>query len=53
MTVLGTAKVSSGFRITLPKETREYLKLKEGEKLIFYTLEGKLGRICFRKTGKK
>jgi AbrB family looped-hinge helix DNA binding protein len=53
MAVLATTKVSSGFRVTIPKEVREYLKLKEGQKLVFYTLKRKPGRICCRKTSKE
>lgn len=53
MAVLGTAKVSSDFRVTIPKKAREFLNLKEGEELVFFDVEGKPGRLCFRKTGRK
>jgi len=53
MTVLATAKVSKGFRVTIPKEARELLELEEGDEIVFFSVEGMLGRVCFRKaTGK-
>lgn len=49
MTVLATAKVSTDFRVTIPKEAREFLKLKEGDEIVFFTIEGMQSRVCFRK----
>ncbi len=51
MPVLVTAKVGRDFRVTLPKEIRELLKLEEGDELIFYTMERRSGikRVCIRK----
>ncbi len=53
MTVLTTAKVSKGFRVTIPKEVRELLKLEEGDEIVFYTVEEMLTRVCFRKASSK
>jgi AbrB family looped-hinge helix DNA binding protein len=50
MTVLATAKVGKSFRLTIPKEVRDVLELKLGEELVFYTVRGRKGRICFRKS---
>ncbi|MGD8544839.1 MAG: AbrB/MazE/SpoVT family DNA-binding domain-containing protein [Candidatus Bathyarchaeota archaeon] len=50
MTVLGTSTVGQNFRVTIPKEVREHLELKEGEELVFFTTERFKGRICFRKS---
>jgi len=51
MVVLVTAKVGRDFRVTLPKEVRELLELKEGDELVFYTVErrGGIKRVCIRK----
>ncbi|MCW3992401.1 MAG: AbrB/MazE/SpoVT family DNA-binding domain-containing protein [Candidatus Bathyarchaeota archaeon] len=49
MAVLATGRVGRDFRTTIPTEVREFLGLKEGEELIFYTIEGQKGRVCFRK----
>lgn len=49
MTVLAAAKVSKGFRVTIPKEAREFLELEEGDEIVFFAVEGMQGRICFRK----
>jgi len=50
MGVLATGKIGRDFRITLPSEVRKFLLLEEGEELVFFTVEGKKGRVCFRKT---
>lgn len=50
MTVLATAKVGQNFRITVPKEVRKLLKLQEDGELVFFTVEGFKGRVCFRKS---
>jgi len=49
MAVLATGSVGRNFRVTLPREVRDYLELKEGEELVFYTLGDQKGRVCFRK----
>ncbi|MFQ5822376.1 MAG: AbrB/MazE/SpoVT family DNA-binding domain-containing protein [Candidatus Heimdallarchaeota archaeon] len=53
MTILATAKVSKGFRVTIPKEARELLELEEDDEIVFFTVEGLLGRVCFRKASSK
>jgi len=53
MTILATAKVSKGFRVTIPKEARELLELEEGDEIIFFTVEEMLGRVCFRKAAER
>lgn len=35
MEILGVAKVSGKFLITLPKEVREHLGVKEGDRVVF------------------
>jgi len=47
--IIAKAKIGKDFRLTLPKEVREHLKLEGGEELIFYTVEGLEGRVCIRK----
>jgi len=49
MTILAKAKVGSEFRVTFPKEIREFLDLNEGDELVFYTIKDKKGRVWFRK----
>ena len=49
MTVIATGKIGKDFRVTLPMDVREFLDLKEGDELIFYSVEDKRGRVCFRK----
>ncbi len=49
MTILAAAKVSAGFRVTIPKEAREFLDMEEGDEIVFFTVEGMRGRVCFRK----
>lgn len=51
MAVLATGRVGRDFRVTVPREVREFLSLEEGEELVFYTVEGRMGRVCFRKAG--
>lgn len=53
MTILATAKISKGFRVTIPKEAREFLEVKEGEEIVFFKVEGMLGRVCFRKASSR
>jgi AbrB family looped-hinge helix DNA binding protein len=50
MVVLATTKVGVDFRVTIPKEVREYLELNKGEELVFYTIRGQKGRVCFRRS---
>ena len=49
--MIARAKIGKDFRLTLPKEVREYLKLEGGEEIIFYTIEGLEGRVCIRRGG--
>jgi AbrB family looped-hinge helix DNA binding protein len=49
MTILATAKISKGFRVTILKEAREFLELEEGEEIVFFEVEGMLSRVCLRK----
>ncbi len=49
MTVITSTKVGRDFRVTLPKEVREMLQLKEGDEVIFYTMERIIKRVCMRK----
>ncbi|UCH37325.1 MAG: AbrB/MazE/SpoVT family DNA-binding domain-containing protein [Candidatus Bathyarchaeota archaeon] len=49
MVVLTSAKIRKGYRITLPKEVREHLNLTETSEVLFFTIPGEKGRICFRK----
>lgn len=49
MHILATAKVSKGFRVTIPKEAREFLDMEEGDEIVFFTVEEMQGRVCFRK----
>ena len=50
MTILATTKVGKDFRLTVPKQVRDALELKAGEELVFYTVRGRKGRVCFRKS---
>lgn len=49
MAVLAVAKISRGFRVTIPKDVRELLELEEGDELLFFKTEGWMKRICLRK----
>ncbi|RJS86029.1 hypothetical protein CW702_00105 [Candidatus Bathyarchaeota archaeon] len=49
MAILATAKVTKDFRLTVPKEVREYLNLEAGRTLVFFTIEGRKGAVCIRK----
>ena len=51
MTVLAIAKASQDFRVTIPKEVRELLELEQGDEVVFFTVKGWKGRVCFRKGG--
>ncbi|NIO37713.1 AbrB/MazE/SpoVT family DNA-binding domain-containing protein [Candidatus Bathyarchaeota archaeon] len=48
MTVLATVKIGQNFRVTLPREVRETLELKEGDELVFFTVKRFERRVCFR-----
>lgn len=50
MAVLAVVKVGRDFRITVPKEVREYLQLTEDSEIVFYSLEDTKGRVCFRRS---
>ncbi len=52
MTVLAEAMISRNFRVTIPKEVREHLKLAEGNKLIFFTVAELKERVCFRRVNR-
>lgn len=47
---MATGRVGRDFRITLPREVREFLELDEGEELVFFTIGERKGRVCFRKS---
>ena len=47
--ILATAKVDKRFRVTIPKEVREVLKLTEYSELIFFTVADWKERVCFRR----
>lgn len=49
MAILATAKISTGHRVTIPKDVRDFLKLKEGDEIVFFTVVEKRGWVCFRK----
>lgn len=49
MVILATSRVGKDFRVTLPGEVREFLKLKEADELVFFTVSGQKGRVCLRK----
>ncbi|RJS75486.1 AbrB/MazE/SpoVT family DNA-binding domain-containing protein [Candidatus Bathyarchaeota archaeon] len=51
MAILATAKISRDFRVTIPKEVRDMLELDAGDELVFFTVAGSKGRVCFRKSG--
>ena len=48
---MATGRVGRDFRVTLPREVREFLELEEGEELVFFTIGERKGRVCFRKAG--
>jgi AbrB family looped-hinge helix DNA binding protein len=50
MVVLTTTKVGRSYRVTLPQEVRELLELREGDEIVFFTVRGQRGRVCFRKS---
>ena len=41
-TILGTSKLSSKHQVTVPKDARELLDLKPGQRLVFVNENGKL-----------
>ena len=49
LAILAVARVGRDFRVTLPREVRDHLELKEGDELVWFTTEGFTGRVCFRK----
>jgi len=51
MAVLAIVKVRRDFRVTIPKKVRELLELKQGDEVVFFTVEDWKGRVCFRKSG--
>jgi AbrB family looped-hinge helix DNA binding protein len=53
MTILATAKVSKGFRVTIPKEARDVIGLEESDEIVFFNVEGLRNRVCFRKISTK
>jgi len=44
MTILTTAKISKGFRVTIPKEVREIMELEKGDEIVFLTVKKMLTR---------
>jgi AbrB family looped-hinge helix DNA binding protein len=49
MAIIETARISRGFRVTIPKEVRDIMKLKEGDEIVFFTVKNMAGRVCFRR----
>jgi len=49
VTVLASGRVGRDFRVTLPREVREELDLRESDEIIFHTVEGMRGRVCMRR----
>jgi AbrB family looped-hinge helix DNA binding protein len=49
MVILAAARVDKRFRVTIPKEVREALKLTENSEVIFFTVSDWKGRVCFRR----
>jgi AbrB family looped-hinge helix DNA binding protein len=49
MVILAKVKVDKRFRLTIPKEVRDLLKLNENSELIFFTVADWKDRVCFRK----
>ena len=49
MVVLASTKVGMDFRVTIPKEVREFLELNEGDEIVFYSIGRQKGRVGFRK----
>ncbi len=39
MTILATAKLSKGFRVTILKETRDVIGLEESDEIVFLALK--------------
>ena len=50
MAILATANIGKDFRITIPREVREFLKLEEGNAIIFFSVAKQTGRACLRKS---
>lgn len=50
MAILATANVGKDYRITIPPEVREFLKIEEGDEIIFFSVARQRGRACFRKS---
>jgi AbrB family looped-hinge helix DNA binding protein len=50
LAVLAMCKVGQGFRVTVPKEVRELLKLEEDDELLFFKTKGWVKHICIRKS---
>ncbi len=51
MAILAIARVGKDYRVTIPKEVREFLGLEVGEEIVFYSVAAQKGRVCFRKSG--
>ncbi|MGD8566143.1 MAG: AbrB/MazE/SpoVT family DNA-binding domain-containing protein [Candidatus Bathyarchaeota archaeon] len=49
MGVIAIVKMGQDFRLTLPKEVREMLRLEKGSELVFFAVEGFKARVCIRK----
>jgi AbrB family looped-hinge helix DNA binding protein len=40
--ILGTSKLSAKFQVTIPKDARDFLNIKSGERLVFKSKDGEL-----------
>jgi hypothetical protein len=47
--IIATTKIYRDYRIRISKEVHNKLELNEGDEIVFFTLEGRIRRVCFRK----
>jgi len=50
MAILAKAKIGRDYRLTLPQEVRGFMELSEGDEIVFYSVAGQRGRVCFRRS---